>query len=78
MCVCVCHVSPPLQCCHCHLQCSDLEEEPMVQSLCAMVLLEGCSPRQAFAQFLLARKVNLGPLICLLYLGYVPVCCTNI
>ncbi len=30
----------------------------MVQSLCVMVLLEGCSPRQAFAQFLLARKVS--------------------
>ena len=28
----------------------------MVQSLCAMMLLEGCSPRQAFAKFLVARK----------------------
>ena len=28
----------------------------MVQSLCAMVLLEGCSPRQAFTKFLVARK----------------------
>ena len=44
------------QCCSCHLQCSDLEEGPMVQSLCAMMLLEGCSPRQAFAKFLVARK----------------------
>lgn len=31
----------------------------MVESLCAMVLLEGCSPRQVFTQFLLARKVGL-------------------
>ncbi len=46
----------PFQCCSCHLQCSDLEEGPMVQSLCAMMLLEGCSPRQAFAKFLVARK----------------------
>lgn len=44
------------QCCSCHLQCSDLEEGPMVQSLCAMVLLEGCSLRQTFAKFLVARK----------------------
>ena len=57
------HVSPPfpkkhttVQCCSCHLQCSELEEGPMVQSLCAMMLLEGCSPRQAFAKFLVARK----------------------
>ena len=28
----------------------------MVQSLCAMVLLEGCSLRQAFTKFLVARK----------------------
>ena len=28
----------------------------MLQSLCAMMLLEGCSPRQAFAKFLVARK----------------------
>ena len=28
----------------------------MVQSLCAVMLLEGCSPRQAFAKFLVARK----------------------
>ena len=49
------HYSFP-QCCSCHLQCSDLEEGPMVQSLCAMMLLEGCSPRQAFAKFLVARK----------------------
>ena len=49
--------SPPSpQCCSCHLECSDLEEAPMVQSLCAMMLLEGCSPRQAFAKFLVARK----------------------
>ena len=31
----------------------------MVQSLCAIVLLEACSLRQAFAQFLLARKVGI-------------------
>ena len=53
-------VTPPsfLQCCNQHLQCSDIAEELMVQSLCAMVLLEGCSPRQVFAKFLLARKVS--------------------
>lgn len=28
----------------------------MVQSLCAMMLLEGCSPRQTFTKFLVARK----------------------
>lgn len=36
----------------------------MVQSLCTMVLLEGCSPRQAFTQFLLARKVHTFTLAC--------------
>ena len=30
----------------------------MVESLSAIVLLEGCSLRQVFAQFLVARKVS--------------------
>lgn len=45
-----------LQCCNRHLECSGDEEDSVLESLCAMVLLEGSSPRQVFAKFLVARK----------------------
>lgn len=51
-----CFKATILQCCRQHLQSSEEGEEAMVHSLCAIVLLEACSLRQAFAQFLLARK----------------------
>ena len=50
-------VLQPLQCCSRYLQLSEEEEGAVVQSLCALVLLEGSSPRQVFTRFLLARKV---------------------
>ncbi len=47
-----------LRCCCEHLQSSDVGEGAMMESLSAIVLLEGCSLRQAFTQFLVARKVG--------------------
>lgn len=40
------------------LQSADIEEGVAIQSLCAIALLEGCSLRQLFTQFLVARKVR--------------------
>ena len=50
----------PIQCCSRHLQSNEEGEGAVVQSLCALVLLEGSSPRQVFTRFLLARKVGKG------------------
>lgn len=53
-------ISCPIQCCSRHLQSNEEGEGAVVQSLCALVLLEGSSPRQVFTRFLLARKVGKG------------------
>ena len=53
-----------LQCCSRYLQSSEEEEGAVVQSLCALVLLEGSSPRQVFTRFLLARKVGATSCVC--------------
>jgi len=53
-------MSCPIQCCSRHLQSNEEGEGAVVQSLCALVLLEGSSPRQVFTRFLLARKVGKG------------------
>lgn len=46
-----------LECCRRHLQSSEQSMSAMLSCLCAIVMLEGCSLRHVFTQFLLAQKV---------------------
>ena len=54
------HQATVLECCRRHLQATEQKTCAVLSSLVAIVMLENCTLRQVFSQFLLAQKVRRG------------------